>query len=143
MWGRRFRLPTARSLFGPQHKRKTGSSEVEALEPPGRSAVRRWGRLLRNHASGPGGQHVNRTESAFRVTHVPTGLHASASEERSQHKNKKLALARLSHTEDLNHRQRGEAGAAAGKRIERGSAATLCMFSKRIDPWRFPIFRNG
>jgi len=46
-------------------------------------------------ASGPGGQHVNRTESAVRVTHIDTGLQASASEERSQHRNRKLALARL------------------------------------------------
>ena len=46
-------------------------------------------------ASGPGGQHVNRTDSAVRVTHVPTGVQATAREERSQHRNRKLALARL------------------------------------------------
>ena len=46
-------------------------------------------------ASGPGGQHVNRTESAIRVTHLPTGLTAIAQEERSQHLNRRLALARL------------------------------------------------
>ena len=38
---------------------------------------------------------MNRTESAVRVTHLPTGLQASAMEERSQHRNRKLALARL------------------------------------------------
>jgi peptide chain release factor len=38
---------------------------------------------------------VNRTESAIRVTHLPTGIHAVASEERSQHRNGKLAFARL------------------------------------------------
>ena len=46
-------------------------------------------------ASGPGGQHLNRTESAVRVTHLPSGLSASAQEERSQHLNRRLALARL------------------------------------------------
>ena len=46
-------------------------------------------------ASGPGGQHVNKTESAVRLTHLPTGLQVVAREERSQHRNRSLAVARL------------------------------------------------
>lgn len=46
-------------------------------------------------ASGPGGQHVQKTDSAVRVTHKPTGLIAQAQEERSQYRNKALAVARL------------------------------------------------
>lgn len=46
-------------------------------------------------ASGAGGQHVNRTESGVRYTHLPTGLVAESTESRSQHKNSEIALGRL------------------------------------------------
>jgi len=46
-------------------------------------------------ASGPGGQHVNKTESAIRAKHAPSGITVVASERRSQHQNKAEALQRL------------------------------------------------
>lgn len=46
-------------------------------------------------AGGPGGQHQNTTESGVRLVHEPTGERVEARDERSQHRNKKLALARL------------------------------------------------
>jgi protein subunit release factor A len=46
-------------------------------------------------ASGPGGQHRNKVESAIRMVHVPTGTTVIATEQRSQHQNRKIARARL------------------------------------------------
>ena len=46
-------------------------------------------------ASGPGGQHRNRTYSAVRMKHLPTGIVVTAADSRSQHENRKIALKRL------------------------------------------------
>jgi peptide chain release factor len=71
-------------------------------------------------SSGPGGQHVNRTESAVRITHVPTGIVAVAREERSQHRNRSLALARLAAA--LTGREREADRAAERERWSRHDA---------------------
>jgi peptide chain release factor 2 len=56
-------------------------------------------------SSGPGGQHVNKTESAVRLKHAPSGIVVTSQQERSQHRNKALCLQKLrKKIERLNYR---------------------------------------
>ena len=76
-------------------------------------------------ASGPGGQHVNKTDSAVRATHRPTGLVTTAQEQRSQHANRKLARLKLALLLEERREQSQAQGRTAEwtfhKQLERGN----------------------
>ena len=85
-----------RSPFRAHHQRKNWFVGVNVFSPVAEPARHeREFKVESMRSSGPGGQHVNKTESAVRITHVPTGISAMAQEERSQHLNRKLAWTRL------------------------------------------------
>lgn len=86
----------SKSPFRPMHKRKNWFIGIRKFGPPKDTLLLNKDFIFETmKASGPGGQHVNKTNTAVRVTHKITGLVASAQEERSQFMNKKLALTRL------------------------------------------------
>lgn len=79
------------SPYRKMHKRKNWFLNGAAFSPPELSAALGTIRYEATRASGPGGQHVNKTDSAIRATHVESGLSVKVQTERSQHANKRLA----------------------------------------------------
>lgn len=84
------------STFRPQHRRKNWFVEVFSMNLPSPQRIDTNDVVFQAiKSSGPGGQHVNKTNSAVRAIHIPTNQSVFVQDSRSQHQNKKIALERL------------------------------------------------
>ncbi len=85
-------------------------------------------------SSGAGGQHINKTESAIRITHIPTGTVVECQDERSQHKNKDKAM-KILRSRILDEERRKQNDAIAGERKSQVGSGDR---SERISTYNYP-----
>jgi peptide chain release factor 1 len=85
-------------------------------------------------ASGAGGQHVNKTDSAIRITHLPTGTVVECQDERSQHKNRSRAMSLLKARLLASEREKQQTKQAESRKLQVGSGDR----SERIRTYNFP-----
>jgi peptide chain release factor 1 len=85
-------------------------------------------------ASGAGGQHVNKTESAIRITHLPSGLVVECQDERSQHKNRSRAMALMKAKVLAAEQEKRDSEVARNRKLQVGTGDR----SERIRTYNFP-----